>query len=423
MRRSIRLAAAAAGAAALFLTACSNNPTSADDQVLTMFASSDFKTAVDPLVADFEAANPGVKVNVTFAGGNDFETTEGTAIASGNGPDIIDALPGTTGAISTQQLIKDGTVLDLSDQTWAKDVPSSVNSQNQPDMPDNKGVFFYPVLVQPMGAFYNVGTLKEAGLTAPTTWAGVMEYCAAARKAGKVPYSLGIADQWITQLVPYTLVNTLLYGKDPTWGRNGDLTSGKVKFTESPWVETFQKYDEMRKVGCFTEDPNAVSLDNSLAPVATGKAGGIVQVGGLFSNLQSLDKEAEYTLLPLPATDDEADTFMPAAPAHEFGVNAKSENKDLALKFINFLAEPANVNKFVGNVGGAVVAVPNDSFQPPALLDNFYTYVKDDKIRSFPYLPNSEVANALMVGTQNMFLKKATPEEVVAGMQKAVGAK
>jgi len=27
------------------------------------------------------------------------------------------------------------------------------------------------------------------------------------------------------------------------------------------------------------------------------------------------------------------------------------------------------------------------------------------------------------VGTQNMFLKKATPEEVVAGMQKAVGTK
>ena len=70
-----------------------------------------------------------------------------------------------------------------------------------------------------------------------------------------------------------------------------------------------------------------------------------------------------------------------------------------------------------------MVAVPNDSFQPPTLLDNFYTYVKDDKIRSFPYLPNSEVANALMVGTQNMFLNKATPEEVVAGMQKAVGAK
>jgi raffinose/stachyose/melibiose transport system substrate-binding protein len=420
MRRSIRLAAATAGIAALLLSACSNNPTSEADTVLTMFASSDFKSAVDPLVADFEAANPGVKVNVTYAGGNDFETTEGTAIASGNGPDIIDALPGTSGAIATQQLIKDGTVLNLSDQPWAKDVPSSVNGQNQPDLTDDKNVYFYPVLVQPMGAFYNDATLKEAGLTAPTTWSGVLKFCADARKAGKVPYSLGISDQWITQLVPYTLVNSLLYGADPAWGRNGDLTSGKVKFTDSAWVKTFEQYDEMRKNDCFTDNPNAVNLDASLAPVGSGKAAGIVQVGGLFSNLQALNKDASYTLLPLPATDNEADTFMPAAPAHEFAVYSKSKNPELALKFINFLAEPANANKFVETVGGAVVAVPNDSFKPPALLENFYMYVKNDKIRSFPYLPNSEVANALMVGTQNMFLGKTTPKEVVQSMQDAV---
>ena len=76
----------------------------------------------------------------------------------------------------------------------------------------------------------------------------------------------------------------------------------------------------------------------------------------------------------------------------------------------------------LGTIGGAVVAVPNDSFKPAEMLNPFYEYVTNDKIRSFPYIPNTEVANALMVGTQNMFLGKASPEDVVADMQKAVKA-
>jgi raffinose/stachyose/melibiose transport system substrate-binding protein len=417
MQRSIKITAAAtAAAAAMIITGCSNNPTQAEGTTLTMFAASDYKAAVDPLISDFEKANPGVKINVTYAGGNDFETTEGTALASGHGPDIIDALPGATGAIASQTLIKEGKILDLSDQPWAKDVPASVNAQNIPDLPDKQKVHLYPVLIQPMGAFYNKKALSDTGLNAPTTWSELIKFCGDAKAAGKGAYSLGISDQWITQLIPYSLANTLVYGKDPDWGRNGTMKSGQVKLTESKWVETFQKYDEMNKAGCFTADPNAVNLDNSLAPVATGKALGIVQVGALFGNLQSLNKNVEYQLKPLPATDNPADTYMPAAPAHEFGVNAASKNKDLAVKFINFLAEPANVNKFVTTIGGAVPAVPNNDFKPPAVLTDFNEYVKNDKIRPFPYL-EAESANALMVGTQNMFLGKQTPESVVADMQ------
>ena len=73
--------------------------------------------------------------------------------------------------------------------------------------------------------------------------------------------------------------------------------------------------------------------------------------------------------------------------------------------------------------GGLGPALSLVLVSPTGRRQNFYTYVKDDRIRSFPYLPNSEVANALMVGTQNMFLTEATPEEVVADRQKAVGAK
>ncbi|MET0315514.1 MAG: extracellular solute-binding protein, partial [Rhodococcus fascians] len=398
---------------------CSNNPTSAEDQVLTMISNSDFKTAVDALIADFEAANDGVKVQVTYAGGNDFETVLGTAIASGNAPDIIDALPGASGPASSQELIQNGTLLDLSDQPWAADVPASVNDQNQPDF-DDDGVYLYPVLVQPMGAFYNSGTLEATGLEVPTTWTELLAFCSDAQEAGKIPFSLGIADQWIGQLAAFALADTLVYGDDPSWGRNDALAKGDVSYPDSAWLDVFQKYKEMADNGCFTPDPNAINLDGTLPPVATGEAVGIVQVGGLFGNLQSLDDSQEYVLDALPATDDPADTFIPASPAHEFGVYAKSEKTDLAVDFVNFLAEPENINKFVTTLGGAVPAVPNDDFEPPALLEKFNTYVSEDRVRAFPFFPNVEVQDTLMVEVQNMFLGNATPEQVVERMQAAV---
>jgi len=420
MQRRIMIAAAATLAAtAITLTGCSNNPAAEGDQVLTMISNSDFKAAVDGWISDFEAANPGVTIQVTYAGGNDFESVVGTAIASGNAPDIIDVLPGTSGQASTQENIKSGVLLDLSDQAWAADVPQSVNSQNQPDL-DDDGVYAYPVLVQPMGAFYNLGTLEETGLEPPTTWSDLLDFCADAKAAGKVAYSLGIADQWITQLIPFSLADTLVYGDEPSWGRDNALSNGDVTYPDSGWKDVFEKYNEMNANGCFNADPNALNLDASLAPVASGGAIGIVQVGGLFGNLQSLDDTQEYTLFALPATDDPEETYMPASPAHEFGVSADSDQQQLALKFIDFLAQPANINKFVETIGGAVPAVPNDEFEPPVLLEQFNEFVANDRVRSFPFFSNAEVQNTLMVETQNMFLGTATPQQVVERMQAAV---
>jgi raffinose/stachyose/melibiose transport system substrate-binding protein len=421
MQRGIKravVAIAAVGAMAL-VAGCSNNPTGSGDQVLTVLSNSDFKPAFEELIADFEAANDGVTVQVTYASGNDYDSIVGTAISSGNAPDIIDALPGASGASSTQEMIDKGVLLDLSDQDWASEVPQSINAQNQPGRDDDT-VYAYPVLVQPMGAFYNLGTLDETGLEPPATWSDLLQFCADAQDAGKVAYSLGIADQWIGQLIPYALADTLVYGDDPNWGGDGALSAGEVSLTDSAWVEVFQKYNEMGESGCFNENPNAIGLDATFAPVSTGEALGIVQVGATFGNLQGLDESQEYTLSALPANDDPESTYMPASPAHEYGVYADSEKRELALSFLDFFAQSENINKFVETIGGAVPAIPNDAFVPPALLEEFNEYVTNDRVRAFPSFPNVEVQTAVLVETQNMFLGSVTPEQLVERMQAAV---
>lgn len=419
MQRRMSLPVAALAAATLVaLAGCSNNAGGGDaDKTLSMFASTDSKPAYEPLIAAFEEANPGVKVNVTWGTGNEFETTQTTQLASGSGPDLLDVLPGSGGnLISVGSLAGKGYLADLSNESWTADIPESLRSQTDID----GKTFSYPVTLQPLGAFYNTQGLEEAGLTVPTTWTELLDYCAGAQDAGKVPFSLGLQDQWVTQLIPYSLAATLVYSEDPDW--NKQLVAGDATFPDSNWADVLNKYLELNDAGCFSADPNGISFDNTLPPVADGEALGIVQVGGIFGNLQGQNEDIAYELQALPANDDAESTYIAASPGHGVGVNAASKNLDLAIKFVNFMAEPEQINAVATALGAAVPAIPNDSFEPSELLTNFNGYVASGHVAAFPDTgwPNPEIQNAHLVGIQNMFLGTETPEQVLEDMQAAV---
>ena len=417
-RRISVLAIATAAVSIAALAGCSNNASGGDaENTLTMFASTDSQDAYQPVIDAFEAANAGVTVNVTWGTGNEFETTETTQLASGNGPDLLDVLPGTGGnLISVGSLAGQGYLEDLSGESWAAEIPDSLRPQTDVD----GSTYSYPVTLQPLGAFYNVQAVEAAGLTVPTTWSELLTYCAGASAAGKVAFSLGLQDQWVTQLVPYALAATLVYRDDPEW--NQQLVAGEVTFPDSNWTQVEQQYLELNDAGCFSADPNGISFDNTLPPVAAGDALGIVQVGGIFGNLQGQNEDAAYELHALPATDDAAETYIAASPGHGVAVNAASENKELAIAFVAFMAQPEQINQIATTLGGAVPAVPNDTFEASELLTDFNSLVSEGRVASFPDTgwPNAEIQNAHLVGIQNMFLGSATPQQVLEDMQSAV---
>ncbi len=419
MQRRIALAIGLSAALTVALTGCSNNTESSGSggsQTLTMFTSSDLKNAYEPVFRAFEAANPGVKINVTYGTGNEFESTQITQLASGSGPDLLDVLPGSGGnLISVGSLAKKNYLADLSAQSWAKSIPDSLRPQTDVD----GKTYTFPGLLQPLGAFYNTKTLTQTGLKAPTTWTSLLKFCADAKSAGKVAFSLGLADQWVGQLVPYALASTIVYGPQPDW--NAKLQAGQATFPDSGWKQVLTQYLDLNKAGCFSKDPNGIGFDNTLPPVAKGDAIGVVQVGGVFGQMQDLNPSATYELQPLPATDDVTATYIAASPGHGFGVNAASKNKDLALRFVEFVAAPAQINGIAKVLGGGVPAVPNDQFQPTPLLETFNKLVADGHVSAFPDTgwPNAEVQNAHLVGIQKLFLGSQTPEQVLDAMQKA----
>jgi raffinose/stachyose/melibiose transport system substrate-binding protein len=217
-----------------------------------------------------------------------------------------------------------------------------------------------------IGAIYNREAMTNAGLTAPATWAELLAFCRAAKEKG---------------------------------------------------TPAFAKYGEMDRAGCFQDNPLGTSYEAGQKLAATGRTLGIIQGNWVISLLKKQNPAGTFTLKPLPATDDPAQTIVPAAAGAGYGVNAKAKNPELAMKFIGFLMSPQGMNLFAEKQGG-LPALPDTGFKPDASLTELAAYLTQN--RTVPFMdqlwPNPKVQQTMLTGIQEVFSKQSTPDKVLAAM-------
>src|SRR5689334_23601546 len=161
------------------LAACSGgtkagSSSGTDSKTLTL-ASVD-QGSIEDVVKAFEAANPGVKVNFTTSGADQYQQQIRTQLASGTAPDVMTVWPGNGNPGATYVLAKPGYLLDLSDQPWVSKLPAGLKSVTQYDGKTYNAIFG----VNGIGAVYNKEALDKAGLTPPSTWTELLSFCKAA---------------------------------------------------------------------------------------------------------------------------------------------------------------------------------------------------------------------------------------------------
>lgn len=408
--------AAAVSALAVFAASCSGGTNAASggaaaggEQTLTL-ASVD-QGSVEDVVKAFEAANPGVKVNFTTSGADEFQQQIRTQLSSGTAPDVMSVWPGNGNPATTYVLAKPGYLRDLSDQAWAGKLPAAIKSVAQYEGKTYTGIFG----VNGIGAVYNQEALTKAGLTAPGTWSELLAFCRAAAAKGTPAFALGIQDNWVTQLVPYALVATLVYGPDRDFDKK--MQSGQATFANSAWTTAMAKYQEMDKTGCFQQNPLGASYEASQELAATGKTLGLIQGNWVIALLKKQNPAGTFTLKPLPATDDPAKFLMPGAAGAGYGVNAKAKNPELALKFVNFVMSPEGMNLFVTKQGG-LPSLPDTGFTVDPALTELSTFLNGD--RTVPFMdqlwPNPKVQQTMLTKIQEIFSGQSTADKMLAAM-------
>jgi raffinose/stachyose/melibiose transport system substrate-binding protein len=411
MTRKMLPLVAATGLAAV-LAACGGGTTAAsggDSKTLTV-ASVD-QGSVEDVVKAFEAANPGVKVRLTTSGADQYQQQIRTQLASGTAPDVMSVWPGNGNPAATYVLAKPGYLMDLSTQPWANRYPDAVKKVTQYENKTYNAVFG----LNAIGAVYNTEALEKSGLTAPSTWSELLPFCRAAKAKGTPAFALGIQDNWVTQLVLYALVASTVYPDDPDFDTK--MQNGQATFADSPWSTALDQYLQLNKAGCFQKNALGTSYEASQTLAATGKTLGIVQGNWVVALLKEKNPQGSFTLKPLPAIDDASKILMPAAAGAGYGINAKTKNKDLALKFVSFVMSAEGMNQFVTKIGG-LPALPDTGFTADPALSDVETFITAN--RTVPFMdqlwPNAKVQQTMLSGLQEIFSGQSTPAKVLSAM-------
>lgn len=156
-------------------------------------------------VEKFEAANPGIKLNLQVVSWNDIHATVDTLISSGQAPDILN--------IDTfASYVEDDLLLPVSDycpeELYGDFFPSFIEESVVDDV-----VWAVPDLASARALYYNVDIFEEVGIEVPTTWSELEKACQA------------ILDYYDGEIIPWGMDMTTDEGQAAfayyTWGNDG----------------------------------------------------------------------------------------------------------------------------------------------------------------------------------------------------------
>ncbi|GAA4316387.1 hypothetical protein GCM10023178_76280 [Actinomadura luteofluorescens] len=387
-RGFLRMSGGVAAAAALpaGLAACGGS--SGGSGTLRLVGVADQQKALDLLTK----AYTGAKFSTSFAPTDQVQTSVRTQLGAGNAPDLHVVYPGNGSAMSMAQIAQAGLLADLSGQAWTKKIPASLKPAFQKD----GKTFIYSAGSSVIGAIYNKKVF----------WSEFLDVCEKLKKKGTVPIALGAQTPWVTQLITYALVPSTVYAKNPQF--DSQMQAGSTSFAQSGWVQALDMYLDLQKRGYFNDNPNGTTFEQQTSMVATGKAAMAIQVSAVLPDFRAAAANAaDLSMFPVPGADDAAQVRIPAGVVVGLGVSARSKNKEAAEKFVAFLGEQQNINRWAEAVA-CVPLVRDSSSKIDPVLEPFLPYLDGD--RADPFMdqawPNAEVQPAHFAMVQELLAGK-----------------
>jgi len=298
-------------------------------------------------IAQFEEANPGVTVEASYLGWDDFMSTIKLKMADNNPPDLAH---GNQGFTVDGTLIQSGLVISLekyADQYGWKDLFASGAMAEFMWSDDGStwgsgSLYGVSPVAEDVIVYYNKEKLSSLGLSVPNTFAEFENALQVSKDAGELPIALGGADGWpiihVWGLVEGAFVN-------PEQTRSWIFDAKNVQFDTQNRKQAAEKLADMASAGYFGSDSLGIGYDDANAMFINGE--------GVF-NLTGTWMTAEFD----SGMGDNVGAFaMPtwnggvagggsfALPWH---ISSKASNPDLAAKFLAHLMS----NDFVDDLMG-----------------------------------------------------------------------
>ncbi len=296
------------------------------------------KKAMEGLIADFEKANPDIKVKW-----NNFDH-EGYKSAIRNfltadAPDVAAWYAGNRMA----PFVKAGLFEDVSDVWKDNGLDDSLKSAAASMTMDGKkwGV---PYTYYQWGIYYNKDVYKKAGVTEPKNWAEFIANCEKIKAAGADCLTTGTKALW-----PGAGIFDYIDMRTNGYEFHMDLTAGRVKWTDPKVKAAFAEWAKV--VPYMSANAAAIDWQDAAALLSQGKAANYVmgnfavdtfKKGGMTNDNLGFMVFPEITA-GVPRSEE--------APTDTFHIPSGAKNKADAKKFLAFLASPDEQTKMNAILG------------------------------------------------------------------------
>ncbi|MCD7061128.1 ABC transporter substrate-binding protein [Pelagibacterium xiamenense] len=365
------------GGTAVGLLALGAGAASAQDTVnLTLLIdnSADTVALTEQLVADFEARNPNIDIEIeTRPGGGEGDNIVKTRLATGQMTDIFLYNSGSL----LQALAPSQTLVPLTDQPFLDRVLDSFESTV------TSGGDVYGVPVQTAmggGILYNRDIYEELDLEIPMTWDAFMANNATIAEAGYVPVIQTYRDTWTSQLFVLADFYNVL-AEEPDFAER--YTANEAKYaTSDAALEGFRHLAEVHEAGYMNEDFGAATYDDGLRMLSTGEGAHYPMLTFAIAAIEATYPENldSVGFFAQPGSDPEINgltTWMPAA----LYVPKTTSHPEEAMAFLDFVASVDGCNAIteaVGATGPYLVEGCDLPSDVPAATADMLPYFEED---------------------------------------------
>jgi raffinose/stachyose/melibiose transport system substrate-binding protein len=320
---------------------------------------------IDAFNKKFQAKNPGVTVNVSVVKADELAMSTQTRLTA-NDVDIIDMFGFAQGIQSYmkgadkpnwQSMIEAGMLLDLTNQPFLKnyDAPTikDAGSFNGKVYEVNTGRYAFT------GVFYNKELFAKYKVKVPTTWKEFVAACDTFKKAGLPAIACGGKDGWPVLVAGYGI---LLSAYPDQAALVKGLWQGTIKLNDAKSLDMWKKMQVLSR-DLIEPGASGVAFDAAPGRFASGATAMLAAGSWDAPAIEAANPNCKFGYFPMPGSDNAADNKY-IAGKYDVGwvVNAKTANKDAALKWLAMFSEPANYQDYVKAVG----VIPT---QPTAKLD------------------------------------------------------
>ena len=292
-------------------------------------------------VEKFEAANPGIKLNLDVVSWNDVYTEVDTRIANNNAPDILNIDVFANYANEGLLLpVKDYCPDDLFGDFFPSFIDQSIIDDT---------VWAVPDLASARALFYNVDILNEVGVEVPTTWAELQDV------------SQAIIDYYDGEIYPWGIDMTTDEGQAAfayyTWGNGGGFVdaNGDWAVNSAENVEAIQFAISLVNDGFTNPNPATQTRYDLQDMFAAGKLAMVIAPNQLPTYVADKGGEINMATAGLPANEGKASSSVGVmdrvmAFKDDSAPDQAARNEAIG-KFLKFFYDPENYVGWVSMEG------------------------------------------------------------------------